>query len=206
MSDDNNAPDFPVIRPGEKTTTFVNGKHPGAYYSATYHCHIAKTLATLGATDTEIANGLGIHRVTLYKWKNLHPEFAEAMRVGKEAADARVERATYQSALGYDYTEKVAMKLRDSSGNEYIEMVEVQKHKPADHHAQAFWLANRRPEQYSKKGQEPEAPSNITNVTTINLVAPEAKEVSQPEALEHKDDADVVFSAEEAEKMVSRKG
>lgn len=52
-----------------------------------------------GATTQEIADFLEVDRVTIYRWGLVHPEFCNAMRIGKQAADARVERTLYECAV-----------------------------------------------------------------------------------------------------------
>jgi hypothetical protein len=46
-----------------------------------------------------IADFLEVDRVTIYRWGLVHPEFCNAMRIGKETADARVERTLYDRAV-----------------------------------------------------------------------------------------------------------
>ena len=53
-----------------------------------------------GATDEELADHFKVCVRTIYRWRNTHEEFAEAVVVGKEHADARVERALYSRAVG----------------------------------------------------------------------------------------------------------
>jgi len=61
-------------------------------------------------TDIEVADILGIGLATLYRWKLDHPAFSRVFRLGKAAADARVERSLYSRAVGYDYiAEKPSM-------------------------------------------------------------------------------------------------
>jgi hypothetical protein len=67
-----------------------------------YRASFAKKAATMcqrGATDAEVADKLGVHLATVYRWKHEFPAFCEAMRVGKDAADDRVELALYQQAI-----------------------------------------------------------------------------------------------------------
>jgi len=52
-----------------------------------------------GLIDLEIAKKLGISRQTIANWKKKYPEFAEALREGKEDADFRVENALYDKAI-----------------------------------------------------------------------------------------------------------
>jgi hypothetical protein len=40
---------------------------------------------------------------TLYRWKLEYPEFSRVFKLGKAAADDRVERSLYSRAVGYSY-------------------------------------------------------------------------------------------------------
>jgi hypothetical protein len=66
---------------------------------------VAESMAKLGATDIEIADALGIEVRTLYRWKAENKAFCQAVRVGKEVADARIERSLYARANGYEHDE-----------------------------------------------------------------------------------------------------
>ena len=105
-----------------------------------------------GCTDAEIAEKMGIHRATLYKWRNRYPELDEALKRGKEVVDREVENALLRNALGYDYVEQQAVKVKTvyyldgkRHEEEHVEVVEVRKRRPADTTAQIFWLKNRKP-------------------------------------------------------------
>jgi len=111
----------------------------------------AEKLCNLGATDMELADFFGVHVATIYRWKNTHEEFCDAIKAGKEKADARVERSLYHKAIGYDYTEEEAIKIKVEQHKEEIEVVEVQKHQPSDTTAAIFWLKNRKPEDWRDK-------------------------------------------------------
>lgn len=71
-----------------------------------------------GLTDEQIAHNIGISEVTLYDWKNKFPDFAKALKKGKEVVDYAVQGALLKKALGGD---TVAM---------------------------IFWLKNRKPSQW----------------------------------------------------------
>jgi hypothetical protein len=86
---------------------------------------------------------------------------------GKQEADTNVAEAMYKNATGYDYYEEQAVKLRETSYvdgkvskvREYVDVVMVKKHQPADTTAQIFWLKNRRPDLWrdvKKIDSEPE--------------------------------------------------
>ena len=71
---------------------------------------VARKCCERGMTDIEVADILGIGLATLYRWKLDHPAFSRVFRLGKAAADARVERSLYSRAVGYDYiAEKPSM-------------------------------------------------------------------------------------------------
>jgi hypothetical protein len=56
----------------------------------------------MGATIPEVANFLGVEPKTVSRWMVAHAEFGQAMRVGREFADARMERALYEKGLHGD--------------------------------------------------------------------------------------------------------
>jgi hypothetical protein len=104
----------------------------------------AKKLATLGATDREIADFFEVNEATLNRWKLAHPEFCESLKVGKAEADERVEQALYRRALGYSHdATKIAI---NASGD--VTQVPFVEHYPPDTTAAIFWLKNRKPEDW----------------------------------------------------------
>jgi len=84
-------------------------------------CGQVEDLCLLGATDEEVAHFFNISTSTFYNWKKEYPEFLEAIKDGKENADAKVAKSLYQTAL---------------SGNTT---------------AQIFWLKNRRTRDWRDK-------------------------------------------------------
>ncbi len=111
----------------------------------------AAKLCALGATDDEMADFFGVHRSTIYRWKLDHEDFCDAVKSAKEVADERVERSLYQKATGYNYTEEQAIKIKKGQHEEEVEVVEVEKHAPADTTAAIFWLKNRRKTEWRDK-------------------------------------------------------
>ena len=101
----------------------------------------AEEIAKLGATDLEIARFFRIGTRTFYDWRTRHPDFAAALVVGKEVADARVERSLYQRAVGYSYEE---IKTKTVDGKEHSTRHVV--HFPPDVTACIYWTKNRRPD------------------------------------------------------------
>lgn len=106
----------------------------------------ARKLCLLGATDLEIADFFEVSVASLYRWKNEHPKFCEALKEAKAEADKRVEESLYQRALGYSHE---AVKIFNNSGE--IVTAKYREHYPPDTTAAIFWLKNRQPERWRDK-------------------------------------------------------
>lgn len=104
-------------------------------------CEQATKLCRLGATDKDIANFFGVSEQTLNSWKTQSPEFLEALKEGKELADAEVGQRLYQRAIGYEHD---AVHISNYQGE--ITVTPIRKHYPPDTVACIFWLKNRRPD------------------------------------------------------------
>lgn len=116
-----------------------------AGYSASF-CELGKKLALLGAKDKDIAAVFGVSEQTLNTWKNKHPEFLDALKEGKDTADANVAASLYHRALGYSHPE-VDIRVVDKA----IVQTPLIKHYPPDTTAAIFWLKNRQREQWRDK-------------------------------------------------------
>lgn len=106
----------------------------------------ARKLALLGAIDREIAEFFGITDRGFRKWKLAHPELMEALTVGKEVADNRVERSLYQRAVGYSHN---AVKVMHHKGVPVV--IPYTEHMAPDVVACIFWLKNRRRSEWLDK-------------------------------------------------------
>ncbi len=139
----------------------------------------ARKLAELGATDREAADFFEVAESTLYLWKHTQPEFSEALRVGKEAADARVEQSLYRRALGYTHD---AVKIH-VSGDGGITQVPFTEHYPPDTTAAIFWLKNRKRDEWRDiKAQEHSGP-NGAPIETVGKVDLSGLTLEQKRAL-----------------------
>lgn len=106
----------------------------------------ARKLCELGATDFELAEFFRVDTRTIYRWKNTQEDFCQAVIVGKEKADDRVERALFNRAVGYSFeSEKVFQFQGDVIRAETVE------HVPPDPGAALNWLKNRRGEKWRDK-------------------------------------------------------
>lgn len=106
----------------------------------------AKKLCEIGATDIELADFFGVDVSTIYRWKHVHPEFCEAVCVGKDALDARVERSLYQRAVGYTFESE---KVFNYQGE--VVRAPIREHVPPDPSAALNWLKNRQPDKWRDK-------------------------------------------------------
>lgn len=141
-------------------------------YKAAY-AEGATKLARLGATDAEIADFYGVDVRTIYRWKNTHDEFCQALKAGKDESDARVERSLYHRAIGY---EQEAVKIFMPAGaEEPVYATYVEKIAP-DTTAAIFWLKNRKPAEWRDKIEVAGSGKNGEFVTRVitELVRPPA--------------------------------
>jgi transcriptional regulator with XRE-family HTH domain len=112
----------------------------------------AKSLAMEGLIEKEIAARMGIAMSTLSKWKKEIDGFSEAIKIGKEPADANAKISLYKRVTGYMVTEKKIIVELDANGNQKPAKIEtIEKHIPPDVGAIAFWLKNRLPEDWRDK-------------------------------------------------------
>lgn len=105
-------------------------------------------LCLLGATDAEMADFFEVSEATVNNWKQQHPEFLEALKRGKQEADAQVAQSLYRRALGYSH-KAVKIVADAKSGQEHI--VPYTERYPPDTTAAIFWLKNRRPDLWRDK-------------------------------------------------------
>lgn len=108
----------------------------------------AEKLCALGATDQEIADFFEVDVRTIYRWKHDHDAFCQALKVGKEAADERVERSLYQRAIGYEQDE---VKIFMPAGAAEPVYAPYRAKVAPDTTAAIFWLKNRRSKEWRDK-------------------------------------------------------
>lgn len=115
------------------------------------HNEQAYKLSLLGLTDKELAAFFEVVESTIYEWKNKYPLFSEAIKRGKEIADAEIATSLHDRATGYDYTEEQAVKVKVGEFEEQVRIVQVAKHAPPDPTSMIFWLKNRRTQNWRDK-------------------------------------------------------
>lgn len=102
----------------------------------------------LGATDRDLAEAFAVAESTISLWKLRHREFSEALKAGKERADANVAKSLYRRALGYEH-EAVKIVADAKTGDQLI--IPYIERYPPDTTACIFWLKNRRPADWRDK-------------------------------------------------------
>jgi hypothetical protein len=111
----------------------------------------ARKLCLLGATDQEIADFFDVEVRTVYRWKGDHDEFCQALKAGKEEADARVERSLYQQAIGYEQDE---VKIFMPGGADKPVYAPYRAKVAPNVTAAIFWLKNRRSHDWRDKTEQ----------------------------------------------------
>lgn len=106
----------------------------------------AHKLCLLGATDMELADFFECGIPTLYRWRAENPAFQNAIKLGKDDIDDRVERSLYQRAVGYSHPD-----VHISNFQGEVTITPIVKHYPPDVAAAFIWLKNRRSESWRDK-------------------------------------------------------
>lgn len=129
----------------------------------------AQKLCELGATDIEIADFFDVSDRTVYRWQLKYPEFCQALKAGKQAADDRVERSLYHKATGYTFESE---KIFQHQGE--IVRASTREHVAPDTTSMIFWLKNRRPEQWRDRQLVEHTGKDGGPIETVDLSDTEA--------------------------------
>lgn len=136
----------------------------------------AKKLCTLGATDVELADFFKVSINTIWNWRSRHPEFLDALKLGKQAADQRVSTSLYQKAMGYTFESE---KIFQYEGK--VVRAKTREHVPPDTTACIFWLKNRQPEEWRDKTEHVVRHENgLTDDELSDIAAGRGKGTSAP--------------------------
>ena len=143
----------------------------------------AMDFASEGLTDCQIAYRLGISRSTFYNYKQQHSRFAEAIDVGRDVIDSRVENRLLELALG-NYT--ITIHVTDHEGRTRTTVKDAIPNLKAIQ----YWLER----SDKRKGILPETKEK-KKVVQISPVTPEAaKATSAPSAVKAPPAPDLDFS------------
>ena len=96
-----------------------------------------------GLFDQQIAENIGIHRITLWSWKKNHPKIKDLFTKGREYNCQELVNATFKSAQGYYVEEEVL----DVKGEKHT----LKKWIAPNSSSQIFLLKNWMKEEYRDK-------------------------------------------------------
>lgn len=141
------------------------------------------SLCLLGLNNEELGRHFNIDGSTISNWlagnvkdpSEVAP-FVEAVKEGREGADAKVAGSLYARAVGYEYDEQVAV----PTGRGEVSLVTVRKKLPPDVAAAFIWLKNRRRKDWKDKHEDaPQDPTAAAKVIQDAVAA--ALAVTKPE-------------------------
>lgn len=144
-----------------------------------------------GLSYQQIADRIGITDRILKRWREEHPEINEALRVGKELLDYKVENALLKAALGYTTKEiKVTLGKKIISGETFTVLKETTTKEVGPNAVACLaWLNNRKHEQWKRNRDKVvemnEEDSNVT-VTIIRQGKKEDDGVNEGVTIERK--------------------
>lgn len=125
-----------------------------------------------GIIQEDLAVKMGISREALRKWRKRYPEIQEAMSVGQEVIDYKVENALLKAALGYQKkTIKVTLGKKIMNGEVFEVLKETTTEEVGPNVTACMaWLNNRKHDQWKRNRDKTlelsEEDSNI-NITIV---------------------------------------
>ncbi len=122
--------------PAPRTKAERRGPGRPSKYEEAVALATACALAAKGYTNVEIADEMGIHISTLYRYYADTQQFRDAVKGAKDVIDDRVQASLLQRATGYK--QRVEKVFANGVRLQVIEEVQP------DTTAQIFWLKNRR--------------------------------------------------------------
>lgn len=139
-------------------------------------CYNVETMAVVagmyrdGANDVDVAEYLGVSVMTLFNWKQRHPEFAQIVSETKEVVDRKVENALLKRALGFKCEERKQL-IKDGI---VIKEEVTEKNILPDVTACAVWLNNRKPDCWRRNRDAYESNEGKDNIQ-INVIKSQAR-------------------------------
>jgi hypothetical protein len=123
----------------------------------------------LGATDDDLAGLFEVEPATIADWITGFPDFAAALKQGREIADATAAERLFQRAVGFSHeVEKVVQ-----SGGKPM-TVKYTEHYPPDTTALVFWLKNRQRGRWRDK-VEPKATVSHAFIAELDAASERAR-------------------------------
>ena len=127
----------------------------------------------LGATNKELGRVFGVDERTINRWLVTKPEFCQAVKDGREDADANVAHALYRKATG-TWTQPAVKIVADAkTGAEHV--VHYEEHFPPDTAAAFIWLKNRQPHRWRDKKEVHETGDHASQQPVVFELSPAAQ-------------------------------
>jgi len=108
-----------------------------------------ENLILMGYTHEEVAKFFEVNVASIYLWKSMYPNFADALNITKDEYDSNVVKSLYKSAIGY--TERANVKQIDDAGN--IKIIRTRKKVAPNIGAIKMWLYNRQPDKWKPEAE-----------------------------------------------------
>jgi hypothetical protein len=150
------------------------GGRPSLFQSG--YRELVYKFALMGASDAELAYLLEISTNTFMVWCKSKPGFLDAVRSGREVANANVVRALYKRATGYNHP---AVKIFYNKDTGEVVKVPFTQHYPPETRAIEYWLFNRASDHWQRPNTVAAAPaadgdSSQANTAPTIVIAPVA--------------------------------
>ena len=123
----------------------------------------------LGMTNDEIAEFFDVNVDSIHEWRKQYPSFSDAIKRGKEEADAEVAHKLYRRATGYSHPD-----VHIATVGGAIVQTEIEKHYPPDTAAAFIWLKNRQGRRWKDKQEVEHSGPNGGPIQTQEVIAEEA--------------------------------
>lgn len=136
----------------------------------------AYKLCLLGHTDEELAGFFEVDVATIHRWKAAHEEFRDALKRGKDVADAEVSVSLYKRATGYEQPNTI--KVFSYEGEAFFSEPYTEYYPP-DPTSMIFWLKNRQKAKWRDKIDHTHAGHDggpVKHDTTYRYVVVDPKE------------------------------
>ena len=104
-----------------------------------------------GRTNEEMCELLGISPDSWYTYLKEHDELNIIVSAGKALVNNQVENAVLKIALGFEYEEIRTIIEEDHNGKKRTKIEKTKKYMPPNPTAQAFWLKNRKKEEWGDR-------------------------------------------------------
>jgi len=101
-----------------------------------------------GLSEKQIYTNLSVGKTAWERYKKVHEELRDLLKSGRITQVQEVENALYKNATGFYYYVDDMMKVKDKDGSEKVQVVRLQKFKPPETGAIAFFLKNKASDRY----------------------------------------------------------